>query len=58
MQARRPLPWFRGPKLGLFQFRDDAKRDIAFLEYLGGGLHAQVFRVIIDGSIYALKVVR
>ena len=53
----RPLPWFRGPNLGPFKFRDDAKRDITFLEHMGGGLHAEVFRVIVDGSIYALKMV-
>ena len=53
----RPLPWFRGPNLGPFKFRDDAKRDITVLEHMGGGLHAEVFRVIVDGSIYALKMV-
>ena len=53
----RPLPRFRGTKLGPFEFRDEAKRDITFVEHLGGGLHAEVFRVMIDGSIYALKVV-
>ncbi|AEO70537.1 uncharacterized protein THITE_2122138 [Thermothielavioides terrestris NRRL 8126] len=58
MQASRPLPWFRGPKLGPFKFRDEANRDITFLEHLGGGVHAEVFRVMIDDSIYALKLFR
>ncbi len=57
MQAMRPLPWFRGPKLGPFEFRDETQRNITFLEHVGGGVHAEVFRVTIDGSIYALKVV-
>lgn len=58
MQACRPLPWFKGPKLGPFQFRNEAEREIEFLEHLGGGLHAEVFRAVIDGSVYAVKVVR
>ncbi len=58
MQATRPSPWFRGPKLAPFKFCDEDKRDITFLGHIGGGAHAEVFRVTIDGSIYALKVVR
>jgi hypothetical protein len=55
--ASRPLPWFKGPKLGPFTFRDELKPDIRFLEHLGGGAHAEVFRAVIDGSDYAIKLV-
>jgi hypothetical protein len=57
MQATRSLPWCRGPKLELIRFCDGSKRDITFLEHFGGGLHANVFRAIIDDSEYAVKVV-
>lgn len=57
MPASRPLPWFKGPKLGPFGFRDETNRDIKFLEHLGGGAHAEVFRAVIDGSEYAIKLV-
>ncbi|KAG7292883.1 hypothetical protein NEMBOFW57_002928 [Staphylotrichum longicolle] len=58
MPASRPLPWFKGPKLGPFGFRDETNRDIKFLEHLGGGAHAEVFRAVIDGSEYAIKLFR
>lgn len=57
MQASRPLPWLNGPKLEPFRFRDENQRKIRFLDHLGGGLHSEVFRASIDGSIYAVKLV-
>lgn len=57
MQANRPFPWYKGPKLPPFRFRDDSRRNIAFLDDLGGGLHAEVFKAVIDDSVYAVKLV-
>ena len=57
LAARRPLPWFRGPKLQPFQFLDESNRDMKFLEHLCSGLHGEVFRAEIDGSVYAVKLV-
>lgn len=50
-----PLPRCDGPKLKPFDFQG-AQR-IEFLEYVGEGLHAHVFKVRIRGQIYALKLV-
>lgn len=50
-----PLPQCDGPKLKPFNFQGPQK--IEFLEYLGEGLHAHVFKVKILGHIYALKLV-
>ncbi|KEY68579.1 hypothetical protein S7711_05765 [Stachybotrys chartarum IBT 7711] len=49
-----PLPEFEGPKLEPFTFQ--GKRKIEFLEGLGSGTHSWVFKVRIDGQIYALKL--
>ncbi|KAG5928424.1 hypothetical protein E4U42_000674 [Claviceps africana] len=49
-----PLPHCEGPKLKPFRFEGPQK--IEFLDYLGEGLHAHVFKVIISGKIYALKL--
>lgn len=57
MQATHPLPQFRGPKLEPFRFVHDQTRDIEFLDPLGRGAHAEVWRVSIGGSVYALKLV-
>ena len=51
-----PLPLCDGPKLNPFNFQGGAQA-IEFLEYLGEGLHAHVFKVQILGQIYALKLV-
>lgn len=50
-----PLPYCDGPKLKPFVFQGPQK--IEFLEYLGEGLHAHVFKVKVLGQIYALKLV-
>ncbi|KAK1834584.1 kinetochore Sim4 complex subunit FTA2-domain-containing protein [Podospora conica] len=51
-----PLPLCDGPKLKAFDFK--GKQQIEFLEYLGEGLHAHVFKVRIRRKIYALKLFR
>ncbi|KAI0535861.1 kinetochore Sim4 complex subunit FTA2-domain-containing protein [Xylaria digitata] len=51
-----PLPNCDGPKLKSFDFQGPQK--IEFLEYLGEGLHAHVFKVKILGQVYALKLFR
>ncbi|KAI0455163.1 kinetochore Sim4 complex subunit FTA2-domain-containing protein [Xylaria acuta] len=51
-----PLPECDGPKLKPFNFQGPQK--IEFLEHLGEGLHAHVFKVKILGQIYALKLFR
>ncbi|KAI0515188.1 kinetochore Sim4 complex subunit FTA2-domain-containing protein [Xylaria bambusicola] len=51
-----PLPQCPGPKLRPFDFQGHQK--IEFLEILGEGLHAIVFKVRILDQIYALRVFR
>ncbi|KAH6616142.1 kinetochore Sim4 complex subunit Fta2 [Chaetomium sp. MPI-SDFR-AT-0129] len=51
-----PLPQCDGPKLNPFNFKGDPT--IEFIDYLGEGLHAHVFKVRIDNQIYALKLFR
>ncbi|KAI0554208.1 kinetochore Sim4 complex subunit FTA2-domain-containing protein [Xylaria curta] len=51
-----PLPRCDGPKLQPFDF--GGPQAIEFLEYVGEGLHAHVFKVAIRGQIYALKLFR
>lgn len=51
-----PLPRCEGPKLPPFDFGGAQK--IEFLEYIGEGLHAHVFKVAIYAQIYALKLFR
>lgn len=51
-----PLPLCEGPKLKPFAFQD--QQNIEFLEYLGAGAHSYVWKVKMDGSIYALKMAR
>ncbi|KAK4145150.1 uncharacterized protein C8A04DRAFT_36070 [Dichotomopilus funicola] len=51
-----PLPQCDGPKLNPFKF--DGNPSIEFLDYLGEGLHAHVFKVRMDNQIYALKLFR
>ncbi|KAK6384939.1 hypothetical protein LTS17_002502 [Exophiala oligosperma] len=51
-----PLPQVDGPKLKPFKF--SGARKIEFLEYAGAGTHAQVFKVKMEGEIFALKVFR
>ncbi|KAH9995148.1 kinetochore Sim4 complex subunit FTA2-domain-containing protein [Xylariaceae sp. FL0662B] len=50
-----PLPRCDGPKLKPFDFQ--GAQTIEFLEHVGEGLHAHVFKVQIRGQIYALKLV-
>ncbi|KAI8666918.1 hypothetical protein NCS56_00826700 [Fusarium sp. Ph1] len=49
-----PLPHCDGPKLEPFDFQIPQK--MGFLEYIGEGAHAHVFKVRILGQIYALKL--
>lgn len=49
------LPQCEGPKLQPFDVRGPQK--IEFLDYLGEGLHAHVFKVKVLGRVYTLKVV-
>ncbi|QLI71349.1 uncharacterized protein G6M90_00g079300 [Metarhizium brunneum] len=51
-----PLPRCHGPKLKPFDFQGPQK--IEFLDYIGEGLHAHVFKIKIMGKIYALKLFR
>ncbi|KHN95789.1 uncharacterized protein MAM_06401 [Metarhizium album ARSEF 1941] len=51
-----PLPRCDGPKLKAFPFPGPQKME--FLEYLGEGLHAHVFKIRISGQVYALKLFR
>ena len=52
-----PLPRVRGPKLK--PFRGTASADIEFIEFIGSDkdLDSKVWKVRIDGKIYALKIV-
>jgi Kinetochore Sim4 complex subunit FTA2 len=50
-----PLPQCDGPKLKPFDFKGPQK--IGFLDHVGEGLHAHVFKVEILAQIYALKLV-
>lgn len=51
-----PLPRCEGPKLQPFDF--GGPQAMEFLDYVGEGSHAHVFKVAIRGEIYALKLVR
>jgi hypothetical protein len=51
-----PLPLCDGPKLKPFDIQGGGQA-IEFLDYLGEGSHARVFKVQILGKIYALKLV-
>lgn len=51
-----PLPLCDGPKLKAFDFQGGGQA-IEFLDYLGQGSHAHVFKVQILGQVYALKLV-
>ncbi|KAI0545067.1 kinetochore Sim4 complex subunit FTA2-domain-containing protein [Xylaria curta] len=51
-----PLPYCDGPKLKPFPFQGPQR--IKFLDYLGEGSHAHVFKTEINGNIYALKLFR
>lgn len=51
-----PLPPCAGPQT--LPFLDAVPPDIEFLDILGEGLHSYVFRVRIQGQLYALKMVR
>lgn len=53
-QKSQPLPEVEGPRLPPFPNH----HTIEFLQYLGYGLTAHVFKARINGQIYALKVVR
>lgn len=50
-----PLPRCDGPKLKPFDFQGPQK--IEFLDYIGEGIHAHVFKIKILGQIHALKLV-
>lgn len=57
-QKQVPLPVAEGPRLHPFPAYQDGKTpDIEFLEHLGTGAAAHVFKARIAGQIYALKVV-
>lgn len=55
--AALPLPRVPGPKLG--PFTPDAHAEIKFIEALGSSddLDGQVWKVEINGTVYALKMV-
>lgn len=50
-----PLPECEGPRLQPYNAKHAP--DIDFLEHIGQGVHAHVFKVKIDGKIFALKIV-
>lgn len=50
------LPSIEGPKLR--RFKGGNYNRIEYEELLGSGDHGYVFRVRIDGELYALKLVR
>ncbi len=50
-----PLPLCHGPKLKPFDFQGPQKID--FLDHIGLGMHAHVFKVVISDRVYALKLV-
>lgn len=54
---RLPLPRIPGPKLE--PFRGTATADIEFIEFIGNDedLDSKVWKVRIDGKVFALKVV-
>lgn len=54
---RLPLPRCPGPKLE--PFRGTASVDIEFIEFIGSGndMDSKVWKVRVDGKIYALKIV-
>ncbi|KAK6840410.1 hypothetical protein PG995_016164 [Apiospora arundinis] len=49
------LPLAPGPKLAPFKGNPN-KLEIDFIKYLGSGVHAHVWKVQIDGDVYALKM--
>ncbi|KAG5979181.1 hypothetical protein E4U55_005472 [Claviceps digitariae] len=51
-----PLPLCEGPKLKPFPFQ--GPQEIEFIDYIGEGSHAHVFKVRIYEQIYALKLFR
>ncbi|KAF4995386.1 hypothetical protein FGRMN_5170 [Fusarium graminum] len=55
MPTMKPLPDYPGPKLECFT-DDITKHDFKVLELLGGGCHSNVYKVEIDGKIYAVKL--
>ncbi|KAK8084357.1 kinetochore sim4 complex subunit FTA2 domain-containing protein [Apiospora hydei] len=53
------LPPAPGPKLAEFKGKRTGETlHIDFIQYLGSGVHAHVWKVRIDGEIYALKMFR
>lgn len=50
------LPPIRGPKLGRFSTKGAV--DITFLQETGFGTDSVVYKVEINGQVYALKIVR
>lgn len=50
------LPNVEGPKLMPF-IPDGSPYDLEFLEFIGGGEHGYVWKVSINGEVYALKMV-
>ena len=49
-------PKVPGPKLKKFKESSDSL-DINFIKHLGKGVHGHVWKVRIDGVVYALKLV-
>lgn len=54
MPTLSPLPDCEGPKL--HPYKADGTPNISFLDLIGQGAHGFVFKVEIDGRIFALKV--
>ena len=62
LSGARPQPPIAGPKLSPFKDRYQRVEFVDLLslhqdEYSGSGGHAHVFKVVIKGNQYALKVV-
>jgi hypothetical protein len=55
--SNEALPRIPGPKLEPFRWADPQSRNITFISYLGEGLHGHAYKVDIDGTKYALKIV-
>lgn len=54
------LPRIPGPKLGPYQSPNGntGRPQVKFLEELGQGAHSAVWKVKIDGKLFALKLVK
>ena len=56
MAELEAFPYIPGPQLARFDTKGK-DLDIEFVRHLGAGIHAHVWKVVIDGTPYALKMV-